>query len=186
MELEEIYRNHKSLVYNLALQYIQNAEDAEEITQDVFVSIHFSVSKFNEQSKVATWIYRITINKSLDFIKAKNRKKRLGIFTSLFYDNSNELKNDLAVFNHPGVLLESKEELEKIFKHINQLPKNQKTVIILNKIEQKTIQETAEIMNASYKATESLIQRAKNNLLKNSLVNPQKCFINLSNTHFRI
>ena len=59
------------MVFNLALQYVQNTEDAEEITQDVFVKIHFSKDNFKNQSAWRTWIYRITINQSLDFLKAK-------------------------------------------------------------------------------------------------------------------
>ncbi|MBK9801179.1 MAG: RNA polymerase sigma factor [Bacteroidetes bacterium] len=84
MNLEELYKEHKNLVFNLALNYVQNVQDAEEITQDVFVTIHFSLHSFKAESKITTWIYRITINKSLDFIKARQRKKRFAFITSLF------------------------------------------------------------------------------------------------------
>jgi RNA polymerase sigma factor (sigma-70 family) len=67
---------HKDLVYNLALSYVQNSEDAEEITQDVFIAVYQSISSFKAQANIKTWIYRIAINKSLDFIKAKKRQKR--------------------------------------------------------------------------------------------------------------
>ena len=67
-----IYNQYKVLVYNVALHYLQNVEDAEEITQDVFVQVHNSLDSFKENSSLKTWIYRITINKSLDFIKHKN------------------------------------------------------------------------------------------------------------------
>lgn len=166
MNLEDIYRDHKKMVYNLALQYTQNIEDAEEVAQDVFVSIYNSIDKFQANSKLSTWIYRITINKSLDFIKAKKTKKRFAFITNLFFEDSNEVKHDKANFNHPGVELENKEAVEKIFHEINQLPTNQKTVIILSRIEQKSQAEVAEIMNLSIKAAESLYQRAKQNLSK--------------------
>ncbi len=166
MHFQEIYDTYKKLVFNLALQYVQNYEDAEEITQDVFVSVHISINDFKGQSSVKTWVYRITINKSLDFIKAKKRKKRFGFFTSLFHEESGEVKHDSPNFNHPGVQLEHKEALAELFKHINDLPDNQKTALILSKIEQKKQAEVAEIMNMSSKAVESLIQRAKTNLLK--------------------
>jgi RNA polymerase sigma-70 factor (ECF subfamily) len=154
------------MVYNLALQYTQNIEDTEEVAQDVFVSIYNSIDKFQANSKLSTWIYRITINKSLDFIKAKKTKKRFAFITNLFFEDSNEVKHDKANFNHPGVELENKEAVEKIFHEINQLPTNQKTVIILSRIEQKSQAEVAEIMNLSIKAVESLYQRAKQNLSK--------------------
>lgn len=153
------------MVFNLALQYVQNSEDAEEITQDVFLSVHQSLGSFRKEAKISTWIYRITINKSLDFIKGKQRKKRIRFLQSLFGENSKE-DFQSADFNHPGVLLEHQESVKKIFQLINSLPDNQKTALILNKIEHKSQTEVAEIMNLSVKAAESLIQRAKANLMK--------------------
>jgi RNA polymerase sigma-70 factor, ECF subfamily len=166
LDFEEIYRTHKNRVYNLALQYVQNAEDAQEITQDVFVSVHKSIEGFKAQSTLSTWIYRITINHSLDYLKARKRKKRFGFLTSLFYDGGTEIKHDSPTFDHPGVELEQKEAMERLFKLINELPDNQKTALILSRIEQKPQAEIAEIMNLSLKAVESLVQRAKVNLAK--------------------
>jgi RNA polymerase sigma-70 factor (ECF subfamily) len=153
-------------VYNLALSYVQNNEEAEEITQDVFVAIHFALEKFEHKSEMSTWIYRITINKSIDFIRFKNRKKRVDRILSIFYPNSTELKHDGTDFNHPGVVMEQKEATQLLFAQINELPDNQRTALILNKIEQKSLAEIAAIMNLSHKAVESLIQRAKTKLVK--------------------
>jgi RNA polymerase sigma factor (sigma-70 family) len=153
----------------LALQYVQNQEDAQEITQDVFVAVYHSMRDFKGKSSIATWIYRITINKSLDFLKAKQRKKRFAFISSLFYPDSNDIKYDTATFDHPGVLLENKEAIAEVFKYINELPDAQKTVLILVKIEQKSQAEVAEIMELSVKAVEGLLQRAKSNLGKKLL-----------------
>ena len=68
------------LVYNVALNYLQNIEDAEEVTQDVFIKIYQSLATFKEESSLKTWVYRITINQSLDLIKKKNSKKRFFTF----------------------------------------------------------------------------------------------------------
>ena len=164
--LEEIYATFGSMVYNLALSYVQNREEAEEITQDVFLQVHFKIKSFKGASSLSTWIYRIGINKSLDFIKAKQRKKRFAMLTSLFYEDSNTIKHDAEDFDHPGIQMEQKEAMERLFSHINQLPDKQKTALILTKIEQKTQNEAGEIMQLSSKAIESLIQRAKTNLDK--------------------
>lgn len=164
MTFEQIYHEHKNLVFNLCLQYVQNTEDAEEITQDVFVKIYESIDTFQHTARLSTWVYRIAINKSLDFLKAKKRKKRFAFFTSLFHEN-NALKHEQVNFEHPGVTLEHKEKLRHLFTQINGLPANQKTAIILSKIEQKSQGEIAEIMQISAKAAESLIQRAKKSLL---------------------
>lgn len=160
MTLELLYEKHAKQVYNLALQYVQNVSDAEEITQDVFLAAHKSLDNFRNESNHGTWLYRITINKSLDFLKAKRRKKRFFWFTHEFSES------DSIEFNHPGVLIENQEETAFIFSCINELPDNQKTALILNKIEQLSLAEIAVIMALSAKAVESLVQRAKTNLSK--------------------
>ena len=159
------------MVFNLALQYVQNMEEAEEITQDVFISIYQNLSRFNNTSNLSTWIYRITINKSIDFIKAKKRQKRFVFLTSLFFENGEAQNTDSSDFNHPGIILEQKEATKRIFDAINLLNDNQKTVIILSKIEQKSQKEIADIMELSTSAVESLLGRAKlklEALLKNN------------------
>jgi len=166
LNFEDLYKKNKTRVYNLALHYVQNIEDAQEITQDVFLAVYQSLSSFQENASFSTWVYRITINKSLDFLKAKRRKRRFAFFSSLFFEDTNQLKYNPPEFNHPGVLLENKEALSQLFKQINELPDKQKTVLILHKIEQKSQAEVAEIMNTSIKAVESLMQRAKDNLSK--------------------
>lgn len=166
MNFDQLYKEHKDLVYNLALKYLQNIEDAEEITQDVFVKLFSKVDQFEERAQLSTYIYRITINCSLDYIKAKNAKKRVGFLSSLFRLGSQEAIFVQDQFNHPGIELESKEEVAFIMNCINQLPDTQKTALILHKLEDKSQVEIAEIMETSPKAVESLIQRAKTNLKK--------------------
>jgi len=151
------------MVFNLALQYVQNIEDAEEITQDVFVKVFNNLLAYKKQASIKTWMYRITINQSLDFIKFKNARKR-NILSSIFSFNDETFKIEPSNFNHPGIILEQKEAYQKIFEAINQLPNNQKTVIILLKIEDKSQAEAAEIMDMNVKALESLFQRAKKKL----------------------
>ncbi|EDM45068.1 RNA polymerase, ECF-type sigma factor [unidentified eubacterium SCB49] len=143
------------------MSYVQNKEDAEEITQDVFIKVYDKHHDFKGKSSLKTWIYRITINTSLDYIKAKNRKKR-----AAFKNRDDDALNYIGDFNHPGVLLENKENLAKLFKAINQLPENQKTVLLLLKVEDLSLKEVAEIMDKSLKAIESIFQRAKTNLKK--------------------
>lgn len=153
------------MVYNLSLSYLQNIEEAEEVTQDVFVKIYEKFDSFKGESTLKTWVYRITINNCLDFIKAKKRVKRFGIFSSLFNENHIEVKG-LEDFNHPGILMEDKEALEILFRQINELPEKQKTALILKSIEDKSQKEIAEIMNTSEKSVESLLSRSRNNLKK--------------------
>ncbi len=158
-DFQNIYNQYHVLVYNVALHYVQNIEDAEEITQDVFVQVHGSIEKFNEKSTLKTWLYRITINKSLDFIKHKNSKKRFFIFGNKSQNESEYLNS--SNFEHPGILLENKEKASQLYAVINELPENQKTAFILSKIDGLSNPEIAAIMQLSVSSVESLIFRAK-------------------------
>ena len=156
------YDKYKSLVYNLALNYSTNKEDAEEITQDVFLSVFKKISGFRNESKIETWIFRVTINKSLDYLKAKKRFKRNFMNDGVSIDQVSQ--SEFSDFNHPGVVLESKEKIQQIYRCINKLSEDHKTVIILLKIENKTYSEVSKIMKISVKAVESLFNRAKKKL----------------------
>jgi len=151
-------------VLNTAISFVQNHEWAEDIAQEVFIEIYQSIEKFNEQSSLGTWIYRVTVNKCLDGIRAQKRQKRFAFVTSLFHKDTGELIYDSSNFEHPGILAERKEKSKYLFKVIEGLPGNQKTAFILSQIEDLSQKEIAEILNISTKAVESLIQRAKASL----------------------
>jgi len=160
----QVYDQYSSRVYNTALGYLQNATDAEDITQEVFVEVFRSVDKFRGGASIGTWVYRIAINKCLDHIKHGKRKKRFGIMRSLFGGSNEEQALPLPDFHHPGIELENKERAAILFKAIGQLNENQQTAFILTHIEDLSQKEAAEVMDISVKALESLIQRAKANL----------------------
>ncbi len=164
-QLKEIYNEHHKLVYNLALNYLQSTEDAEEITQEVFLTVYQSYGKFYQRSSLKTWIYRITINKSIDFLKAKKRQKRFAKLRSIF-NTDGKLSYEPVDFTHPGAILENKENTQSVFKAIEQLPETQKTVFLLSQTEDLGNKEIAELIGKNVGAVESLLQRAKENLKK--------------------
>jgi len=164
--LEELYSRYSSKVFNTLISYTQNKEDAEEILQDVFVTLYNTANTFEKKATVSTWIYRIAVNKSLDFLRKKNASKRKSIFYSLYKKETGEIQFDAPNFEHPGVVLENKENATLLFKIIEGLPERQKTAFILTQIEDLSQKEAGDIMQLSRKAVESLIQRAKVKLRK--------------------
>ncbi|MES2411229.1 MAG: RNA polymerase sigma factor [Bacteroidota bacterium] len=159
LHFEKLYHEYKTLVFNVALNYLQNIEDAEEITQDVFVKVHNSLENFNQKSSYKTWIYRIAINQCLDYIKQKNSQKRFFIFGKKS-QNEQEYLNT-ATFEHPGILMENQEDAKILFEVISTLTENQKTAFLLSKLDGLSNPEIAEIMQLSISSVESLIFRAK-------------------------
>lgn len=164
--LESLFSVYKDKVYNTALSYLQNVQDAEELTQDVFIEVFNSAASFKGDSSLNTWIYRITVNKSLDRIKYQKRKKRFAAITSIFGAGSGELIVDTPDFIHPGIESDMKERSQILFKALEKLPENQKTAFILSKLESLNYKEISEVMKCSVSSVESLIHRAKQNLIK--------------------
>lgn len=162
--LEGLYNHFGERVFSTLISYTKNTEDAEELLQDVFVTIYNTASTFEFKSSVSTWVYRIAVNKSLDFLRMKNSKKRFGIFTSLYVKDSTDIKYESTDFVHPGVKLENKENAQLLFKAIDTLSENQKTAYILTQVEGLQQKEVAAIMENSQKSVESLVKRAKLNL----------------------
>ncbi len=155
----------QDMVYNAALGIVQNAEDAEDIAQEVFVQVYHSVGSFKGDSKFSTWLYRIAVTKSLDHVRRKKRKKRFGLVRSLFGEDS-ETTIDAPDFHHPGVNMEQKENAATLFKAIKLLPENQRVAFTLNKLEGLSYQEVSDIMKTTVSSVESLMHRAKTNLQK--------------------
>jgi RNA polymerase sigma factor (sigma-70 family) len=160
-----LVKNYQDRVYNTAIGIVQNAEDAEDVAQEVFIQVFRFIHSFKEESKLSTWIYRITTSRALDLLRSRKSKKRFGFLQRLFGD-SNETLYELPDFNHPGVALDRKENAALLFKAINQLTENQKIAFTLHKLEDLSYQEISEVMQTSVAAVESMMHRAKQNLRK--------------------
>jgi RNA polymerase sigma-70 factor (ECF subfamily) len=158
-ELVALYQKN---VLNICYRFLLNKEDAEDISQEVFLEIFRSIKNFQENSKLSTWIYRIAVSKSLDEIKRQSRKKRI---TSLGKTLGLETVA-LWVTGHdrPDKTMEEGEDLEMLLKALNKLQEGQRIALTLCKIEGYTNSEVAEIMQTTLTAVDSLIYRAKQNL----------------------
>ena len=108
----DIVNTRQQMVYNTALGIVQNEEDAEDVTQEVFVKVYEGLKDFRREAKISTWIYRITITTALDFEKQKKRHKRGGLLQRVFGNREAGEKPD---FFHPGVALDKKEDASVLF-----------------------------------------------------------------------
>ena len=159
----ELVETRQSLIYNTVLGLLQNAEDAEDVTQEVFIKVFESIGRFKGESALSTWIYRIAVTRSLEHLRMKKRKKRFAFLTSLFGED-NELLHEPREFNHPGIQMDNREKGRLLFSKIAELPENQRIAFTLHKVEGLSYQEVADVMHTSVAAVESLIHRARQNL----------------------
>jgi len=163
-----LVREFKSQVLNICYRFLLNKEDAEDISQDVFIEIYHSLPKFRGEAKLSTWIYRIAVSKSLEELKKRNRKKRISSLGKTL--NIDLFIEWLTGSSQPDKNLEEKVAYLFLLQQLNKLPDNQRIALTLSKIEGHSNSTIAEIMKTSISSVESLIHRAKINL--KTIINP--------------
>ncbi len=155
-ELVALYKNN---VINTCYRFLLDQQDAEDISQDVFIEVYQSIHSFRGEAKLSTWIYRITVTKCLDEIKKRQRKKRMASISKLLHID--DIGHWLAGGRMPDQNIQEKEKMKEIVMVLDQLPENQRIAFTLSKIDGFSNPEIAEIMNTTTVAVESLVYRAK-------------------------
>lgn len=158
----ELVALYQKKVLNICYRFLLNREDAEDVSQEVFVEVYHSIRNFREDSKLSTWIYRIAVTKSLDEIKKQSRKKRITSFGKTL--GIDKITLWMAGNDRPDKSLEEDEGMALLMKALNRLQENQRIALTLSKIEGYSNTEIAEIMQTSLTAVDSLIYRGKQNL----------------------
>ena len=78
-----LIENYKDQIFNTIIPIIQNVDDADDVTQEVFIQIYKSIKKFKEKSSLSTWIYKISISKAYEYIRYNKRIKRFSILINM-------------------------------------------------------------------------------------------------------
>lgn len=134
--------NHYSgMVYSISLKLLKNESDAEDLSQEVFVSAYRSLNTFKGNSKFSTWIYRITYNKAISQL----RKKNLELTT----DNEVFLENMGGTDQLHGFLSPEESAERLLGVAIKKLPENEQILIMLYYYEEQSIEEVSGILGIS-------------------------------------
>jgi RNA polymerase sigma-70 factor (ECF subfamily) len=162
-----LVEKYQAIVFRTCMGFTHNKDDADDLTQEVFIKAYQSLQSFKAQSTFSTWLYRIAINTSLNHVR--NNSKR-SIFERIedFFGNvkvSNNIPHNDS--ENPEQLLINEEHRNMVQKALALLPENQRTAIVLSKYDDLSQKEIAQIMDTTEGAVEALIQRAKANLRKN-------------------
>ena len=155
---EEIYRHYSGMVYRLALRMTANAQEAEEVTQDVFVSVHRHLGAFAGQASLKTWIYRITVNCSLNAIKRKGRKRQELAWEEGF-DPADPRNDTLEA-------AEQEEAHEKMEKLLDQINPEQKACLLLRAQGDMSYEEIAKALKINLNTVRSRLKRGRQALLE--------------------
>ncbi len=160
---EALVIENQRQVYSLALKMTGNEEDAYDISQDAFVKAYRSLSKFRGDSKFSVWLYRLTSNLCLDFLRS--RKRRSAVSTS--YTNDEDEQQELEIPDgrfSPETVLEKNELRRSVNAALELLPEDYRQIIVLREINGLSYDEIAEVLSLELGTVKSRIFRARKKL----------------------
>ena len=157
--LRILYDQNKQRIFAFAYQYTKNSEDAEDILQETFIKAFRSLPKFNTQdgSRFSPWLYRISINCSLDYLRRNKKRKEKNSLIGRDYLENISPENDQS---DPVKRRQKEETREKIDQILHKLSGQQRMVFVLKHYQQLTIKEIAECMNITEGGVKKQLFRA--------------------------
>ncbi len=154
-EFSDIVERYSDSAYHIALRMLHNAADAEDAVQEAFVSAYRAFSKFNGQSKVTTWLYRIVVNVCL--MKIRKEKSRTKYLTETGYDDAvvHDWRND------PERAAMNAELRDVLQRGLGRLCPEFRAVIVLRDVQGLSSQETAEALDITVASIKSRLHRGR-------------------------
>ncbi len=142
MDFDSLFEEYFDKVYYKVLSIVKNSSDAEDISQEVFMSVYKNLNKFREESNIYTWIYRIAINKTYDFFKKKKNELEINEEVLLIADEFNSDTN---------ILLQEK---------LNLISEKEREIVILKDIYGYKLKEIADMKNINLSTVKSIYYKA--------------------------
>ena len=159
---ERIYRIASGFVHNVALRITNNRQEAEEVTQDVFMKIYHHLKDFEFRSSFKTWAYRITVNTALNTYKKMSRFNRRRVdFDSVIDTQALSVDNKKEIFQAD----ERREKEARLTSLLKVLNPNQRAAIILREIQGLSYQEISQALKINLNTVRSRLKRAREALL---------------------
>jgi RNA polymerase sigma-70 factor (ECF subfamily) len=155
---EEIYQRHHRRVYSICLRMLQNATEAEDLTQDVFIQLYRKIGSFRGDSAFTTWLHRLTVNQVLMHFRKRNVK-----FEKTTEEGETPVQVVGGTENPRKMPVVDKIAIENA---IEQLPNGYRNVFVLHDVEGYEHEEVARILGCSVGTSKSQLHKARLKLRK--------------------
>ncbi|MCL2401684.1 MAG: sigma-70 family RNA polymerase sigma factor [Oscillospiraceae bacterium] len=161
---EELVIANEKIVYNLAMKMTGNVEDAQDITQEVFIKTYRQLAKFRGESKFSVWLYKMTYNLAIDYIRKRGRSAKT---IPLTYPDEDSTPLDLPSLDELPEESILREELRRnIDDCIETLSEDHRAVFTMREVAGLSYAEIAESLAVSEGTVKSRLARARQNLVK--------------------
>jgi len=153
--MEQIVKRYEKQVYNTAFGIVGNREDAQDVTQDVFLTIWNKIGQFKFRSKFSTWIYQIAKNQSLNL---KNLKKRRQTDATEINDSQAWVPVDEKT---PETTLLVYEQQKLLLRALDNLKEKHRTILVLREMEALSYDDISEVLGCSTGRVKSRLHEAR-------------------------
>lgn len=160
---DTIVSDHIDAVWQVVWRIVRHRQDAEDVVQEVFLTVHRSLAQFREQSRLSTWIHRIAVTRALNHLD-RNAEKLRRSSDSIDEPERHELVADSTMRGTPLQQLEQRELLERLQACLGQLPPEWRAVLALRENRQLSYQRIAETLELAIGTVRSRIARARDAL----------------------
>lgn len=160
---EKLVIANQTKVYNLALRMVGNEQDAYDMSQEAFIKAYNALENFRGDSRFSVWLYRLTTNVCLDFLRAEVRKAHGSLTYLSDEDGEKELEISDDRFS-PETLAEKKELREAVNEGLLRLPEHYRAILLLREIEGLSYEEIAQALSLEEGTVKSRIFRARKKL----------------------
>ena len=165
LAFREIVERYQSKVFSIIYGILRNHNDAEDIAQQVFTKVYFSIRSFDFRSSLLTWIYKITVNECYDYLR-KRRVRKL-VYESDFSaeDATRAQSTDAARDQSPGVD-DSLAQRDYVLKLLSKVSEEDRTLMLLKEVEGHSVEELAQMTGMNENTIKVKLFRARRKLLK--------------------
>jgi RNA polymerase sigma-70 factor (ECF subfamily) len=163
---EELVGRYDDKLYRLAMRFVRNESDAQEILQDVFLTAWRKLPGFEGRSQFSSWMHRVTVNAALMFLRSRNRHPEVMLDdvepAALNREAGHSVHGSLSDWaNRPDDQLQSEELRRTIQEAVDALPEGLRTVFLVRDVEGMSTEETAELLSLSLPAVKTRLHRAR-------------------------
>jgi len=165
MAFREIVERYQSKVFSIIFGILRNRNDAEDIAQQVFAKVYFSIKNFDFRSSLLTWIYKITVNECYDYLRKKRVRKL--VYESDFSQEDSDRMQASEPAVDPGVPVDKQlAQRDLIVKLLSKIPEDERSLILLKEVEGRSVEELAQMTGLNENTIKVKLFRTRQKLLK--------------------
>jgi RNA polymerase sigma-70 factor (ECF subfamily) len=165
MAFREIVERYQTKVFSIIYGILRNHNDAEDIAQQVFSKIYFSIGNFDFRSSLLTWIYKITVNECYDYLR-KKRVRKLVYESDFSEEDTMRMENSETARDQRPPVDKTLERQDLIAKLLTKISDEDRSLIMLKEVEGHSVEELAQMTGMNENTIKVKLFRTRQKLLK--------------------